>query len=413
MKRFCCGLAVVAALALPATAETKVKFHKEFGKLLRAANEEGRCALVVFTTGSKNSSAERARNVVKSEPVKQVLKRYLVVGRIPVNKGGPLWERYGEKFDPEKPPFWLVVTPQQEVLAGGDREAILDPDGDFLDRLESIGKSHPPVDKKDREKAEQMLQEAWQALQEGNCYEAAVTAAKLREVVWFPPSVGLGAERLLNHIELRGRQGLRQARALRERNPVQAAKAYQQIVEQFTTNLVPGREADKELRLLLAQNSEAAQALEQYRREGRARELLARAKAEEKKKNLGAAKRFYRIIVRSYEDTDSFPAASKALARLDPDYTPTTQPSTQPSTRPTQPTTAATTRAATQPAEGEPAGGEDEAAARSLLQVARNLHAAGLDEKAGDKLMQCMREHPGTEAARTAASLYVEWGLHE
>ncbi len=63
-------------------------------------------------------------------------------------------------------------------------------------------------------------------------------------------------------------------------------------------------------------------------------------------------------------------------------------------------------------ADNRPAG-DDEAAARSLVQLAKNLHAAGLTESAGNRLSECIERYPDTEAASTAEELYEQWGLSD
>ncbi|MGC9454686.1 MAG: hypothetical protein ACP5HU_07460 [Phycisphaerae bacterium] len=408
MKRVATALLFSLALVASATAETKVKTYNEHSKLIEAASKQGRCALVIFSAGTEGLRSEQARQQLETEPFKQLVNRYFVLGKLNVREGGPLWDEYGDKFPEGEDPYWMVVTPQLDVIAGGTRDDITSPGGSWLRRLEQIGRRYPPIGKEDQEQAQEMLEEAWKALQEGQTYEAAQAAKRLSEVVWHPPMIQQGCERLLTQIEVRGEQALRNARNLCEDNPLQAARAYQEIVEQYTTELAPGRQAEQELRRLLMQNRDVAQQLQQFRREDRAKELLEKAQAEEEKDNQRSATGIYRIIVRSYADTDSFPAANEALTRLDPNYTPTTRPTTRPTSRPAE----ATSRpASVEEADHRQQPDADEAAAQSLLKLARNLHAAGMDTQAGNKLTECMKNYPDTDAAKTAASLYVEWGL--
>lgn len=413
MRRVVWTVTVALILAVTATGQTKVKNHKKHSDMVKAARTQGRCALVILSSDSKSVRTKQAKEQLDTEPFKQLVNSYFVLRRSKISEDDPLWEQYGETFPADKSPYWMVLTPQLDLVAKGTRDDITASGNSWLRQLHQIGEEHPPISKENRKKAEEMLQEAWESLQERRYYEAASTAKELHDVVWYPPAVRLGCERLLERVKLQGEQQLRRARALREKDPLRAARAYQEIIEQYTTELAPGSEAQQELQELLRSDQETARKLNQLQREQRAAELLEKARAEEEKDNPRSAAGLYRTIIRSYDDTESFEPANEALARLDPRYTPRTRPTSRPTT---QPTTAASRPAATQPSKGdeeqqEDPGDTNEQAAQSLLKVARNLQAAGMTDRAGDKLMECMREYPGTEAAKTAESLYVEWGL--
>ncbi|MFP3938407.1 MAG: hypothetical protein ACLFVW_08700 [Phycisphaerae bacterium] len=415
MKHTVWTVTVVLILAVAAAGQTKVKNHKKHSGMVKAARTQGRCALVILSSDTKSIRADQAAKQLDTELFKQLVNKYFVLRRSKANEDDPLWQKYKDNFPEDKEPYWMVVTPQLELVAGGTREDITAANDSWFRRLRQIGEDHPPISKDDRKKAEEMLEEAWESLQEGRYYETAKTAKELYELVWYPPSVQLGSERLLERIELQGEQQLRRARALREKDPVRAAQAYQEIIDQFTTELQPGSDAEEELQQLLRKDQETARKLDELEREQRARKLLEKAQAEEEKDNPRSAAGLYRTIIRGYDDTESFKPANEALARLDPRYTPRTQPTSRPTTQPTTATSRPTT---TQPAgqdeqQRNDSPNADEQAAQSLLKVAHNLHAAGMTDRAGDKLMECMRDYPGTEAAETAASLYVEWGLEQ
>jgi len=309
-------LAVFAALASVAGAQT---VHSSTDAALKAAAVSGKPVLLVYTDFNTTCClCKHAVNHMVGAPasVRFLCPRY-ELAKIQFDGKDERLHNFRSHFKGHTYPFWIVATPDGEFIDGGDyntvKESPQDPDN-WRKRMLTLSASHPPLGPSDRAKAERILARAKTAFDAGQFGSAYADARILAKVLWYPEDQAEEVAKIISDVETGGKEALVAAAALADaKEHLQAAMAYKRIIEDYA-KLPPGREAAKQLRAVLARDSQAAAEFSKTFGAQRAEELLARAKDLETRNKPEAARLVYKAITSKYGTTPAAAQARDALA---------------------------------------------------------------------------------------------------
>ncbi len=377
------GWMLAAAMAVPGPAWAQA-IHTDHDTLFKSARETGRPALIVYSMETTCPIAIGARDfVLKDAANRRFLAGHFEVAEIPIAKGGRRYADYRGRFPGKFIPFWVAATPEGDFLDGGDCGTIdAGRNSKWRKRIGRIASTHPPIGKKDLQKAGEMLAQARKDMDAGLCLKAHAAAEKVQKVIWCPKELPEQAKQILAEIARRGEKSLAEADRLAEGEKfLDAALAYDRVATSFSPKLPAGKAAAERLRATLNQHKEVHAEFKRKKRIARADALLGRAKQLAEDGKSTAARSTYFAVLSEYADTPAAGKAKEALARMSP--------------RRTAPA------AGTTPA---PRG-------EALVKLARSYHAAGMKGKAREKLLACIKAHPASAAAGEARKLLAEWKL--
>lgn len=360
MRHFFCFLALVVgltagtAMARPrprvpgsiATIRTPARIQDD---AFRRANDSGKLVMFVYTRLSPTTSEGQATTFLTTRNTRLVASHFLLTS-IYISGEDDRYERYRDALEVDDAPYWFLVTPGGELVAGGGVSTIGDDgNGSWNQTVVAAAASHPPIGAQDRRAIGQALQTAPADLAEGN-YEAVARIVPKLRMVWYTPDLAERSLALCEAFDAKVDELLTgPAQLLADNEILQAAQAYAQLVETFSPETETGQQIQETLDALLEEYPD----------------------------------------VRDQMDGD------------------VAGPDDPPSPPPTDQRDPPQEVRSTDGASDEPTSDEDQA--QSLIQLARMYHNREMTDKAKTKLQECIDKYPDTEAAGRAAALLEEW----
>ncbi|HDZ21067.1 hypothetical protein LCGC14_0647510 [marine sediment metagenome] len=337
-----------------------------YEKTMARAAKAGTLILFVYSTDTGENLSEQAKGVLLAKGKRTVTAR-IVVQFVPIDGTDRRYANYRGRIKGQSYPFWVLTKPDGEFLAGGDYDTVIsDGTGSWKKTVAGLAKKFPPIGAKARKRIAKMLAQAQADLDAGGLGKVKRPLGKLGRV-WYPKELAAQCTALRNAYDDKLRELTdRPGQLLAERKLVEAALAYQRLIDAFGSSDNEAKAARKDQQQLLTEYPEIRSRFTEQLRQRRAQ---AAAKAAGKPPPVA--------------DGSKDQAGNEAGQQAEAD-TPTPAPETP-----------------------------DEAAlerrAASLVKLAQMYHGRDMIEKAKAKLTQCVETYPNTEAAEQARKLLRRW----
>jgi len=363
MKHFtvaCAAVGAVLALTIGPMQATGDDGGDVYARTMRQADQAGTLILFVYSVEADENLSDAAKRHLLARSRRGVTAR-LVIQFIPIDNTDRRYGAYRGRIQGEGHPFWVLAKPNGEFLAGGDYETVRDDGlGGWKDTVRPFTQQYPPIGARDRERISEALTQATEDLEAGRLGEVEPLVERFRSV-WHTPELAQAcASFCASYDQAVAEFTSRPTQLATAGQWVDAALAYQSIIDTFGRRSEAGREASEGLRQLLANHPDIRQAFETARRE-----RAAAARAAEN------------------EDTPAEPSVPAAQDEAD---------------------------AADDADEPEPAPqADDDVAAGRLLRLAKMYHRQDMVDKAKAKLQECIDTFPDTPAAEEARGLMAQW----
>lgn len=315
----------------------------------RRADQVGKLVMFVYANQGASTEESRAKSILTTRTTSSLTNTFILAS-IPITGDDGRYAAYRDAIESDGPPYWFLVTPEGELVAGGGISTLGNGgNGPWKRTIAEVASSHPPIAPQDRRAIGQALRGGQTALDDGD-YEAVARIVPRLRMVWYTAELAEQASALCEAFDAKVEELLSGPAQLIEAGEIlQAAQAYAQLVETFSDRTETGQQIQETLDALLEEHPE----------------------------------------LRGQMDGD-------APASTGPASPPPTDEPDQPQTAQAPPV-----------ANDEPVS--EEAQAKSLLQLARMYQNREMTDKAKAKLQECIEKFPGTEAAATAAELLGQW----
>ena len=314
----------------------------------RRAREAGRLIMFVYAEESPTTAQGRAKGFLTTQTTRSTTNQF-VMASIYITPDDDLYDRCRDAIDDDSAPYWFLVTPDGDFVAGGGIGTVgNDGNGSWKRAVSDVAATHPPIGPQDRRAIAGALRTGQTKLDEGD-YEAVARLVPRLRAVWYTTELAEQASALCEAFDAKVEELLAEPTQLVDDGEIlQAAQAYAQLVETFSDRTETGQQIQGTLEALLEEYPE----------------------------------------VRGQMNGQS--------AR--PNDPPTSPPADDDPPQEVQPPA---------PVDDEPASDADQA--QSLLQLARMYHNREMTDKAKAKLQECIEQYPHTQGAREAESLLEQW----
>jgi len=406
-----------------------------YADAMARADKAGTLILFVYSKDIGDNLSDNAKRVLLAQGRRSVTAR-MVVQYVPIDPSDQRYARYRSRIKGEAYPFWVLAKPNGEFLAGGDYDTVgADGSAGWRTTVARFRKQFPTIGPKEREQIAEMLVQAQADLGAERLGDVKASLADLQGV-WHPADmVRQCAELREAYDESLADLTKRPQRLLNEGKRVEAALAYQWVIDAFDTRGDEASAARQAQQKLLGEHPEIrAPFTEQL---GQQRALAARlaklleqaAQLATQGKHVEAALTYQQVIdtpgVRDSQANAARQSQQKLLTeryeirarftkqlRQQRDHAAAEAAGQEPAE--TQPTDTDATETAdagtptTAPAE-TPDLALLERRAASLVKMAQQYHQRDMIEKAKAKLAECVEKYPDTEAAQQARKLLRQW----
>ena len=337
-----------------------------YAQAMGRAEQAGTLILFVYsmdTTCCKSAAAKQALMTTG----RGTTTGRMVVQYIEIEDRDPRYSGYRRQFEGDTIPFWVLAKPDGTFLAGGDYETVQSSGrGGWRETVAAIAEDYPPIGATDRARIAEVLDQAEVDLEAGRYGDVEPLVTQFRRV-WHTPELAERSRAFCAAYDEAVEELTSRPVQLAESGQIlEAALAYDRVIEVFGKRNAIGKQAAADQRSMLIEYPAVRRELEETRRE--------RAAA-----------------ARAAENADDQPETDVAA----PD-----EPSAEDD---------ADVVAQDGPDQEDPPAADDGESAAALLNVAQMYHQRGLADRAKAKLQECIDTFPETAAAEEARQLLTQW----
>jgi len=350
---------------------------------LRAGTQAGKLVFLVYYNNSVAGAPIRAKRVLLTDNVK-LLKKHFVLVEFFIRDTDDQLPRFRKRIEGNTAPFWVVLRPTGEFIDGGDMDSIgEDGEGPWRERVMALIKQYPPISPKLLPTIAKLIKQTRKQLEEGQDINVDRAMLKLR-YVWYPPELTEACNELWTTFEARWHDRIAAADVMvAEEQPLNAALAYQAILDELTNRGELGGEVQGKLDALL-EDEELKEAFKEAKRTGTTQPAMS-----DEADDVG---------------DDSEPDGEASDGEL-------VDESDEAAAADDAPDASADDETAQADEVDEAA--EREASAKSILQLAKMYLKQELPDKAQIHLKKCVDDYPDTQAAKEAQKLLKELDVPE